>query len=174
MANPYLGILMFLIVPAIFFAGLILIPIGAWFARRRIQAGRAQVQSRRVALRRLALFFVTMTVVNVVVASQVTYRAINHMESDQFCGQSCHVMKPQFTAHRRTAHRSVGCVECHIVPGAAGFVQAKMNGTRQLIEVMLNDYPRPVPPGLQSSHLVSSAETCEKCHSRAVSTWVRP
>ncbi len=53
------------------------------------------------------------------------------METDQFCGQSCHVMKPQFTANRRTAHRNVGCVECHIVPGAAGFVQAKMNGTRQ-------------------------------------------
>ena len=167
-ANPYVGILIAFAIPAVFFAGLILIPIGSWLARRRIQAGLAQVQSRRVALRRLALFFVTMTVVNVVVASQVTYRAINHMESDQFCGQSCHVMKPQFTAHRRSVHRNVGCVECHIVPGAAGFVQAKMNGTRQLMEVMLNDYPRPVPPGLQSIHLVSSAETCENCHSRPV------
>jgi hypothetical protein len=167
-ANPYVGILIAFAIPAVFFAGLILIPIGFWLARRRIQAGLAQVQSRRVALRRLALFFVTMTVVNVVIASQVTYRAVNHMESDQFCGQSCHVMKPQFTANRRTVHRNVGCVECHIVPGAAGFVEAKMNGTRQLIEVTLNDYPRPVPPGLQSSHLASSAETCEKCHSRAV------
>jgi mono/diheme cytochrome c family protein len=90
------------------------------------------------------------------------------METDQFCGQSCHVMKPQFTANRRTVHRNVGCVECHIVPGAAGFAQAKLNGTRQLIEVTLHDYPRPIPPGLQSSHMASSAETCEKCHSRAV------
>jgi hypothetical protein len=166
-ANPYVGILIFFAIPAVFLAGLILIPIGSWLARRRIQAGLAQVQSRRVALRRLALFFVTMTVVNVVISSQVTYRAINHMESDQFCGQSCHVMKPQFIANRRTVHRNVGCIECHIVPGAAGFVQAKINGTRQLIEVTLNDYPRPIPPGLQSSHLASSAETCEKCHSRA-------
>jgi hypothetical protein len=167
-ANPYVGILIAFAIPAVFFAGLILIPIGSWLARRRIQAGLAQAPSRPAALRRLALFFVTMTVVNVVIASQVTYRAINHMESDQFCGQSCHVMKPQFTANRRTAHRNVGCVECHIVPGAAGFVQAKMNGTRQLIEVTLKDYPRPVPPGLQSSHLAPSAETCEKCHSRSV------
>jgi hypothetical protein len=52
------------------------------------------------------------------------------------------------------------------VPGAAGFIAARMNGTRQVIEVTLNNYPRPVPSGLQSSHLVSSAETCEKCHSR--------
>jgi nitrate/TMAO reductase-like tetraheme cytochrome c subunit len=167
-ANPYVGILLFFAIPAVFFAGLILIPIGAWLARRRIQTGLAQAQSRAVALRRLALFFVTMTVVNIVIASQVTYRAVSHMETDQFCGQSCHVMKPQFTANRRTVHRNIGCVECHIVPGAAGFTAAKMNGTRQLIEVTLNDYPRPIPPGLQSSHLASSTETCEKCHSRAV------
>jgi len=166
-ANPYLGILIFFAIPAVFFAGLILIPIGSWLARRRIQAGLSLPQTRPAALRRLAFFFGTMTVVNIIIASQVTYRAVNHMESNQFCGESCHVMKPQFTANRRTAHRNVGCVECHIVPGAAGFVQAKMNGTRQLIEVTLNDYPRPVPPGLQSSHLASSAETCEKCHSRA-------
>ena len=167
-ADPYVGILIVFAIPAVFFAGLILIPIGSWLARRRIQSGLAQAQSRRVALRRLAYFFVTMTVVNVIIASQVTYRAVSHMESDQFCGQSCHVMKPQFTAHLGTAHRNVGCVECHIVPGAAGFIEAKMNGTRQLIEVTLNTYPRPVPPGLQSSHLASSAETCEKCHSRAI------
>jgi hypothetical protein len=161
-ANPYVGILLFFAIPAVFFTGLILIPIGSWLARRRIQP------SRGVALRRLALFFVTMTVVNIVIASQVTYRAVSHMETDQFCGQSCHVMKPQFTANRRSVHRNVGCVECHIVPGAAGFIAAKMNGARQLMEVTLQDYPKPIPPGLQSSHLASSAETCEKCHSRAV------
>jgi hypothetical protein len=166
-ANPYVGILIFFAIPAVFFAGLILIPIGSWLARRRIREGLAVAQSRRIVLRRLAFFFVTMTVVNVVIASQVTYRAVTRMETDQFCGQSCHVMKPQFTANRRSVHRNVGCVECHIVPGAAGFIAAKMNGTRQLIEVTLNNYPRPVPPGLQSSHLVSSVETCEKCHSRA-------
>jgi hypothetical protein len=167
-ANPYLGILIFFAIPAVFFAGLVLIPIGSWLARRRIRAGFAVAQSRPAALRRLAFFFGAMTVVNIIIASQVTYRAVARMETDQFCGQSCHVMKPQFTANRRSAHRSVACIECHIVPGAAGFVQAKMNGTRQLIEVTLNNYPRPIPPGLQSSHLVSSAETCEKCHSRAL------
>jgi len=166
-ANPYVGILTFFAIPTVFFTGLILIPIGSWLARRRIRAGLAVAQSRPVVLRRLAFFFITMTVVNVVIASQVTYRAVARMESDQFCGQSCHVMKPQFTANRRSVHRNVGCVDCHIMPGAAGFVQAKMNGTRQLIEVTLKNYPRPVPPGLQSSHLVSSAVTCEKCHSRA-------
>ena len=120
-SNPYLGILFFLVIPAVFFAGLFLMPIGAWLARRRIRAGLAQAHDRRTTLRRLALFFGVMTVVNIVIGSQVTYRAVTQMETDQFCGQSCHVMKPQFLANQRTVHRNVGCVECHIVPGAAGF-----------------------------------------------------
>ncbi len=172
-ANPYLGILLFLAIPVVFFTGLILIPIGSWLGRRRIRAGLAQVESRPVALRRLAIFFGAMTVANIIIASQVTYRAVAHMETDQFCGQTCHVMKPQFTANQRSAHRNVGCVECHVVPGAAGFVEAKMNGTRQLIEVTLNNYPRPVPPALQTNRLVSSVETCERCHSRALDSGTR-
>jgi hypothetical protein len=166
-SNPYLGILLAFAIPAVFFAGLALIPIGTWMARRNIQAGLSAPQTRRVALRRLAYFFAAMTLVNVVIASQVTYRAVAHMESDQFCGQSCHVMKPQFVANQRTVHRNVGCVDCHIVPGAAGYVKAKMNGSKQLVEVALNNFPRPVPPGLEGDRIASSAETCEKCHSRS-------
>jgi nitrate/TMAO reductase-like tetraheme cytochrome c subunit len=166
-ANPYVGILLAFAIPVIFFAGLALIPIGTWMARRNIKAGLSAPQTRRVVLRRLAYFFAAMTLVNVVIASQVTYRAVAHMETDQFCGQSCHVMKPQFVANRRTPHRNVACVDCHIVPGAAGYVKAKMNGQKQLVEVVLNNYERPVPPALASDKLAPSSETCETCHSRS-------
>ncbi len=114
-----------------------------------------------------------MTVVNVVIGSQVSYRAVGQMETVQFCGQSCHVMKPQFVAYQRSPHRNVKCVDCHVVPGAAGFVQAKMNGTRQLVEVMMGTYPKPVPPALETNRLPSSAETCEQCHSRAIESGSR-
>jgi hypothetical protein len=40
-----------------------------------------------------------MTAANVIIGSQVSYRAAEHMDTVQFCGQSCHVMKPEFTAH---------------------------------------------------------------------------
>src|SRR5271155_2520156 len=79
--NPYAGILIFFAIPAIFFIGLALIPVGAFLARRRIRAGLAAAPDRRVTLRRLALFFGVMTVVNVVLGSQVSYRAVGHMES---------------------------------------------------------------------------------------------
>lgn len=166
--NPYLGILIFFAIPAIFFVGLALIPVGAFLARRRITAGLATAPDRRTTLRRLALFFGVMTVVNIVIGSQVSYRAVAQMESDQFCGQSCHVMKPQFVANQRGPHRNVGCVDCHVLPGASGFIAAKINGSKQMIEVTMNTYPKPVPPALQSGKLASSVETCEQCHSRAV------
>jgi nitrate/TMAO reductase-like tetraheme cytochrome c subunit len=166
--NPYLGILIFFAIPVVFFAGLALIPAGAFLARRRIRDGLSQAPDRRTTLRRLALFFGVMTVVNVVIGSQVSYRAVARMETVQFCGESCHVMKPQFTANQRSPHRNVGCVECHVLPGASGFIAAKINGSKQMIEVTLNTYPKPIPPALQSGKLASSAETCEQCHSRDV------
>jgi nitrate/TMAO reductase-like tetraheme cytochrome c subunit len=166
--NPYLGILIFFVIPAVFFAGLALIPVGAFLARRRIQSGLAEAPDRRTTLRRLALFFGVMTVVNVIIGSQVSYKAVAQMESDQFCGQSCHVMKPQFVSNQRGVHRNVGCVECHVLPGATGFVAAKINGSKQMIEVTMNTFPRPVPPALQSDKLAASSETCEQCHSRDI------
>jgi len=167
-SNPYLGILLFLAIPAVFFAGLALIPLGAFIARRRIAAGLAAAPDRRVTLRRLAIFFGVMTVANVIIGSQVSYRAVVHMESNQFCGQSCHVMKPQFVANLRSPHRNVMCVECHTNPGAAGFVESKMNGSKQMLLVVMGTYPKPIPPALSSGKLVASSETCEQCHSRDI------
>src|ERR1700675_282841 len=46
----------------------------------------------------------------------------------QFCGQSCHVMNPEFTAHQNSPHASLECVECHVAPGAAGWVESKKAG----------------------------------------------
>jgi len=78
-----------------------------------------------------------------------------------------HVMKPEFTAQAAMApHQAVACAECHIAPGATGFLQAKMNGTHQLIGVLLNNYPRPIESAMENNKLVSSAETCEQCHTR--------
>src|ERR1700691_4574865 len=96
--NPYIGLLVFIAIPIVFFAGLALIPIGIALGRRRAARGFSLEADRRGAWRRAGIFFAVMTVTNVVIGSQLTYRAVEHMETTQFCGQSCHVMKPEFTA----------------------------------------------------------------------------
>ena len=162
-ADPYIGILLFILLPIVFALGLVLMPIGMWLSRRSLRLGQ-QALSRKTSLRRLAVFLVGATILNVVIMSQFTYNAITHMEGTQFCGQTCHVMKPEFTAHRISPHAAVLCVQCHVTPGAQGWLESKMAGTRQLKEVLFNTFPRPIHSAIEANRLVASSETCEKCH----------
>lgn len=163
--NPYVGIVVFLILPIIFFAGLALIPIGVYFSKRRIREGMGDATfDRKAAWRRLAWFFGVTTFLNIVIGTQVTYRAVEHMETPQFCGASCHTMHPEMAAYQNSPHSRVECVECHVVPGAKGWVDSKAEGTRQLIETIFNSYHRPIPSAIESGRLVPARETCENCH----------
>jgi len=167
--NPYIGILAFLIIPAILILGLILMPVGVLLARRQVVQGLRTMPNRRASLGRLVTFLGLMTFVNLVIGSQATYRAVQHMETDQFCGQSCHVMKPEFTAWKQTphaAHSHVECVECHIGPGASGWFTAKIAGIHQLVDVTFDRFHRPIESAIESNRLVRSVETCERCHAR--------
>src|SRR6516164_9167986 len=163
--NPYIGIIVFLILPVLFFAGLLLIPIGIYLGKRRLKEGLVPHEfDRKATIRRLLWFFGITTLLNVMIGTQLTYRAVEHMETPQFCGQACHSMSPEFAAYQNSPHSRVACVECHVVPGAAGWIASKKAGTRQLIETIFNSYRRPIPSALESNRLVPAAETCENCH----------
>jgi len=163
--NPYVGIIVYLILPIVFFIGLALIPIGAFVSKRRIHSGLAAATfDRRTALHRLIWFFGATTVFNILIGTQVTYRAVKHMETPQFCGATCHAMSPEFAAYQNSPHSRVECVECHVAPGAAGWISSKTSGIRQFIETVLNTFQRPIPSALESNRLVPARETCEHCH----------
>ncbi|MBM3725253.1 MAG: cytochrome C, partial [Acidobacteria bacterium] len=168
--NPYVGILLFLVIPAVFFFGLILMPVGVLLAKKQIRQNISAVPMERgKAVRRLAIFLSVTTLANLLLAGQFTYKAVEHMETVAFCGQSCHVMAPQFRTNTVSRHSSVACVECHVARGAAGWIDAKLAGTRQLVEVATNSYPRPIPSALESDRLMPAVETCERCHRREFS-----
>jgi hypothetical protein len=163
--NPYVGIVVFLVLPAIFFTGLLLIPVGVYLSKRQIRAGLTEETfDRKTALQRIAWFFGATTLLNILIGTQVTYRAVEHMETPQFCGGTCHTMNPELAAYQNSPHSRVECVECHVAPGAAGWIGSKTNGIRQLVETVLNTYPRPIPSALESNRLVPAKETCENCH----------
>ena len=75
------------------------------------------------------------TIVNFLVVATASYHGAAYMDSPKFCGRSCHVMKPEYTAYQISPHSHVACVECHIGSGAQAYFNAKVNGTKQLIEV---------------------------------------
>ena len=163
--NPYIGIIVFLVLPGIFFTGLVLVPIGIYISKRKIRQGLAEAEfDRRSALGRIAWFFGIIGVLNILIGTQVTYRAVKHMETPQFCGGTCHTMNPELAAYRNSPHSRVECVECHVAPGAAGWISSKMTGIRQLVETVLKTSPKPIPSALETGRLVPARETCENCH----------
>ena len=137
--NPYLGIIFFLLLPGLFIAGLGLIPVGVFLRRKMLQkAGQIPAEFPKIDLNdrifRHGLDIVLVaTIVNLLVVSMASYRGAAYMDSPQFCGQSCHVMHPEYTAYKISAHSHVACVECHIGSGASSYFAAKVNGTKQLV-----------------------------------------
>lgn len=163
--TPYIGILLFLVLPGVFVSGLVLIPSGialaAWKRRKTGDFGPFIPQGGE--LRRLGIFIAVTTVANLIIGTQFSYRAITYMDTDTFCGKACHkVMDPEYTAYSNSPHARVACAECHIGPGAGFFVKSKLSGTGQLIAVMFNTYPRPIPSPVEA--LRPARETCEQCH----------
>jgi len=167
-AHPYMGILLFLMLPGVFFAGLALIPLGIWLRyRRERKAGPVEwaepARWNMSDVRRIAAFVAVTTVANLMIGSQLSYRAVSYMDSVTFCGLTCHkIMIPEYTAYQQSPHSRVDCVNCHIGPGASWFVRSKLSGVNQVFNYMLNTYPRPIPTPVQS--LRPARETCEACH----------
>ena len=169
--NPYLGIIFFLLLPALFIAGLVLIPVGVWVRRKKLQkAGQIPLEFPKVdfndrIFRHGVDIVLAATLLNLLVVSVASYRGAAYMDSPQFCGQSCHVMHPEYTAYKISAHSHVDCVACHIGSGATSYFAAKVNGTKQILEVTFERYPTPIPSPVES--LRPARYTCEGCHTPA-------
>lgn len=167
--NPYIDIIFFLIVPVFFVVGLLLVPVGIWQERRRVRAGHPpraawpRLDLNDPVQRRRVFIVIVLTMANAVIVSLAAYRGVEFMDSPQFCGEVCHeVMEPEFVAFQDGPHSRVGCVECHIGPGAPWFVRSKLSGARQVFAVLMNTHERPIPSPVEN--LRPARETCEHCH----------
>ena len=168
--NPYTGIFTYIIFPSVMGFGLALFLLGgAWERRRRHrmkpdEIGRYPVldlnDPRR---RRTFVTFLLLAFIFLFMSAFGSYRAFEHTESVQFCGQTCHtVMKPEFTAYGASPHARVKCVECHVGPGADWYVKSKLSGAYQLYSVSFDKYPRPIKSPVHN--LRPAQQTCEQCH----------
>ena len=166
--HPYAGLVVFVLVPAFFVLGLLLIPLGMWLEVRRLRNYPDAIRAwpvldlRQPHTRRTILAVIALTAVNIVIVSLAGKGAIHYMESPTFCGQTCHLpMTPQFTAWQSAPHSNVTCTQCHVGEGAKALVRSKMAGTRQLYHVITNQIPKPIP-GV--ADMRPALETCGHCH----------
>src|SRR6202045_4975201 len=135
--HPYIGILVFLTLPAVFVLGLLLIPPGIWLSLRSL-GGSGQLPAvfpaiglRLPVVRRTLEWVVVATGINLLIIGTASYRGVEYLDSSNFCGTTCHVMLPENTAYHVSPHAHVACVDCHIGPGLPWMVRAKLTGLRQ-------------------------------------------
>ncbi len=170
--GPYLGLLTYLLLPMVFAAGLVLVPVGAW-RKRKLDARKQAVPGTTPSLpiidlnndrtRGILLASVVIAVLGVVLVAGATYKGVQEMETVAFCGTVCHtVMEPEHTAFLRSSHSKLTCANCHIGKGADWFVKSKISGSWQLVSVAFNLYPTPIPTPVHS--LRPARDTCEQCH----------
>lgn len=167
--HPYAGIVLFLILPALFIAGLLIMPLGMFLRRRKLRkAGELPTEYPKVdftlpSVRKLMLGVGIATAANIIIVGTASFKGVEYMDSTKFCGLTCHtVMQPEYTAFLNSPHSRVGCAQCHIGPGASWFVKSKLSGTRQLFAVLFKTYSRPIEDPVQN--LRPARETCEQCH----------
>jgi NapC/NirT cytochrome c family, N-terminal region len=167
--NPYAVIITIVLFPTCMFFGLLLVPVAAVMRRRKIFAQSLTRTGFIIDLgnehhRKVILLLLVLSAINISLFSTVIYQGYHYMDSTAFCGTVCHtVMAPEYTAHERSPHSDVACVECHIAPGIGGFLQAKFAGLKQLKDIVIGSYHRPIPNPVKE--LPSAAATCENCHS---------
>jgi hypothetical protein len=169
--GTYIGLFIYILLPAFMVTGLLLIPIGMRInrvkARKAERQGKPQnwplIDFNNVATRNASIIFIFGTVFLLIISSIGSYEAFHYTESVEFCGKLCHqVMEPEYTTYHGSSHERVACVECHVGAGASWYVKSKLSGLYQVYSVLAKKYPTPIPTPI--ANLRPARETCEKCH----------
>jgi len=166
-SNPYIGIILALILPAVFVVGLVMILVGIVVRRsflaatHRVPSFFPEVSLKDPVFRHALDFVLVATFINFIIVGTASYRGVAYMDTPSFCGASCHVMKPEFSAYHVSSHAGVACTGCHVTPGIGGYIHAKVNGTNQLFMVLTNSYPRPI---MAQNKVPAAKATCLGCH----------
>jgi hypothetical protein len=167
--NPYMGIIAFILMPAILVLGLLIGAFGVLRQQRRRRLGLPSTEKlptidfNNPAHMRATMFIGITFIIFLAMTGFGSFKAYEYTESDEFCGTLCHeVMQPEYTAYSVSPHARVGCVKCHIGSGAEWFVKAKISGMYQVYAVLFDKVPRPIETPI--ANLRPSRDTCEQCH----------
>ncbi len=167
--HSYLGILIYILLPGMMMFGFFVMLVGILIEHRR----RRKLSPEEIAAypildlngprrRRMFFTFLGCAFVFIMISAFGSYRGFEYTESVTFCGELCHVMKPENTAYKASAHARVKCVECHVGGGADFYVKSKLEGARQVVALFLGTYQKPIPTPVHN--LRPAQDICERCH----------
>lgn len=168
--GSYLGLFIYIALPALMIIGLLLIPIGM-IGNIRKKTDPEDYQKRKKPTidlndkrhQNAFVIFIIGTIAFLFLTSIGSYEAFHYTESVSFCGTLCHqVMEPEYVTYQHSAHANVPCVECHVGEGANWYVRSKISGLYQVYAVLFDVYPKPIETPV--ANLRPARETCERCH----------
>ena len=123
--GSYMGLIVFILLPAIMITGLILIPIGMIVTTRRIKKGSSaddledwpKIDLNNLRHRNGFFIFSIGTTIFLFLSAIGSYESFHFTESIEFCGEICHsVMEPEYKAYQHSSHARVhhGIIDlCH-------------------------------------------------------------
>jgi transposase len=168
--SPYIGIFSYMVFPAFFTLGVFIFLYGMRresIRRRKLGVDEAlpypRLDLNDPKTRKTFSYAIVGGSFLAILLAFISYHAFLYTETVSFCGQLCHtVMQPEYVSYKASPHARVPCVDCHVGAGASWYVKSKISGARQVLAVMLNTYPRPIPTPIEN--LRPARETCEECH----------
>ncbi len=166
---PYGDLVIFFLPPMFVIAGVAVVLIGMYFQwiqwrmRKPLSFARFPKWDLNLASERKALLSVAIGAAIISLPAVYGGRAAYLYTDDvSFCGAVCHSMTPEFTTYRLSPHAHVTCAQCHVGPGATGYIASKIRGMVELVDTIQNDYPRPIPAPVTALPIIQSR--CEECH----------
>ncbi len=167
--SPYIGIITFIILPAVLILGLLVIAFGIFREHYRDRHGKhrderlPKIDFNDPRQRRAVTIFTVGTILLLIFTAFGSFKAYDYTESVEFCGTVCHkVMNPEYVSHANSPHARVPCVACHIGPGTTWYVKSKLSGAYQVYSYIFNKYSKPIPTPV--ANLRPATGTCEQCH----------
>jgi len=168
--GSYIGVVIYIALPALLVIGLIMIPIGMIIKFKRLTKEKETMATPWPSIdfneprhRNAFMIFSVGSTIFLLLSAVGSYEAFHYTESVEFCGTLCHaVMKPEYVAYQNSPHAKVACVACHVGSGADWYVRSKLSGLYQVYAVTLGSYPKPIPVPIRN--LRPARETCEECH----------
>ena len=172
LTNARVGLITYLLFPALFVVGLVLISVGWHLYRKKTGKNTKELLKERFDAEqlkggffgsKLALTVGFFTLVNILFLSAASSRMLNFMDEPRFCGTACHsVMNPEWVTYQQSSHARVKCIDCHVGEGIGALIDSKLNGMWQIISITFDLLERPIPTPVHQ--LRPARETCEKCH----------
>ncbi|MGP8244918.1 MAG: Ni/Fe-hydrogenase, b-type cytochrome subunit [Bryobacteraceae bacterium] len=167
--EPYGDLVIFFVPPVFVFAGVAVVLAGMyvqwirWRMHKPLSFGRYPKWDLNLPSERKALLAVGLgCAVLCVPAIYGSSRAYRYTDAVPFCGTLCHSMTPEYVTYRLSPHAHVACAQCHVAPGATGYLESKVRGVVEFVETAQNDYPRPIPVPVTALRPIRS--NCEQCH----------